>query len=39
LQTNKARTAVEMFDAIHTVDRPKLAKTLARLAQERRAEP
>jgi hypothetical protein len=24
-----------MFDAIHTVDRPKLARTLARLAQER----
>jgi hypothetical protein len=35
LQTNKARVAVEMFDAIHTVDRPKLARTLARLAQER----
>jgi len=35
LQTNKARQAVELFDAIHSVDRPKLAKTLARLAQER----
>ncbi|MCC5968601.1 MAG: YggS family pyridoxal phosphate-dependent enzyme [Pararhodobacter sp.] len=35
LQTNKARTAVEMFDAIHSLDRPKLAQTLARLAQER----
>jgi hypothetical protein len=35
LQTNKARVAVGMFDAIHTVDRPKLARTLARLAQER----
>lgn len=35
LQTNKARVAVEMFDAIHTVDRPKLARTLARLAEER----
>lgn len=34
LQTNKARQAFELFDAIHTVDRPKLAKTLARLAQE-----
>ncbi|MCX7558014.1 YggS family pyridoxal phosphate-dependent enzyme [Sulfitobacter sp. F26204] len=34
LQTNKARQAVELFDAIHSVDRPKLAKTLARLAQE-----
>lgn len=34
LQTNKARQAVGLFDAIHSVDRPKLAKTLARLAQE-----
>ena len=39
LQTNKARAAVEMFDAIHTVDRPKLANTLARLAQERGESP
>jgi PLP dependent protein len=39
LQTNKARAALEMFDAIHTVDRPKLAQTLARLAQERGASP
>ncbi len=34
LQTNKARQAMEHFDAIHSIDRPKLAKTLARLAQE-----
>ena len=34
LQTNKARQALGLFDAIHSVDRPKLAKTLARLAQE-----
>ncbi|MGH1458462.1 MAG: YggS family pyridoxal phosphate-dependent enzyme [Paracoccaceae bacterium] len=34
LQTNKARQAFGLFDAIHTLDRPKLAKTLARLAQE-----
>ncbi len=34
LQTNKARQAMELSDAIHSVDRPKLAKTLARLAQE-----
>ena len=34
LQTNKARQAMELVDAIHTVDRPKLARTLARLAQE-----
>lgn len=34
LQTNKARQAMDLFQAIHTVDRPKLANTLARLAQE-----
>lgn len=34
LQTNKARQAMELFQSIHTLDRPKLAKTLARLAQE-----
>ncbi|WP_027245318.1 YggS family pyridoxal phosphate-dependent enzyme [Leisingera daeponensis] len=34
LQTNKARQAMELFDSIHSVDRPKLANTLARLAQE-----
>ena len=34
LQTNKARQAMELFDMIHTLDRPKLAQTLARLAQE-----
>ena len=34
LQTNKARQAMELFQAIHSVDRPKLANTLARLAQE-----
>ena len=39
LQTNKARPAVEMFDAIHTLDREKLAVVLARLAQERGASP
>ena len=39
LQTNKARAAVEMFDAIHTVDRLKLATTLARLADERGQSP
>jgi pyridoxal phosphate enzyme (YggS family) len=39
LQTNKARAAVEMFDAIHTLDRPRLATTLARLADERGACP
>ena len=34
LQTNKARQAIQMFDAIHSLDRPKLARTLARLAEE-----
>lgn len=34
LQTNKARAAMELFDAIQVLDRLKLAKTLARLAQE-----
>jgi pyridoxal phosphate enzyme (YggS family) len=29
LQSNKAREAVALFDAIHTVDRPKIAETLA----------
>lgn len=34
LQTNKARQAMALFQAIHSLDRPKLANTLARLAQE-----
>ncbi|WP_299371547.1 YggS family pyridoxal phosphate-dependent enzyme [uncultured Tateyamaria sp.] len=34
LQTNKARQAMTLCQAIHSVDRPKLANTLARLAQE-----
>lgn len=34
LQTNKARQAFELFQVIHSVDRPKLARTIARLAQE-----
>ena len=39
LQTNKARQAMELFQAIHSVDRPKLANTIARLAQEAGACP
>ena len=35
LQTNKAKVAVELFDAIHTVDRSSLAEKLAKLAQAR----
>lgn len=34
LQTNKARQAMALFDCIHTLDRPKLAATIARIAQE-----
>jgi len=34
LQTNKARQAMQLFEAVHSLDRPKLANTLARLAQE-----
>lgn len=34
LQTNKARQAMELGDVIHSLDRPKLAQSLARLAQE-----
>ena len=39
LQTNKAKVAVELFDAIHTVDRSSLAEKLAKLAQARGACP
>ncbi|MFB2530791.1 YggS family pyridoxal phosphate-dependent enzyme [Paracoccus sp. p4-l81] len=39
LQTNKAKVAVDLFDAIHSVDRPSLAEKLARLAQSRGASP
>jgi pyridoxal phosphate enzyme (YggS family) len=39
LQTNKARAAADLFDAIHSVDRPRLVETLARLAQDRGASP
>jgi len=34
LQSNKARQAFELFDAIHTLDRPKLARRFADLTQE-----
>ncbi len=34
LQTNKTRQAMELFDYIHSLDRPKLANTIARLSQE-----
>ena len=34
LQSNKARQAFELFQAIHSLDRPKLVNACARLAQE-----
>ena len=34
LQSNKTRQAMELFEAIHSLDRPKLATALARMAQE-----
>ena len=34
LQSNKTRQAMELFDAIHSVDRPKLSRSIARIAQE-----
>lgn len=34
LQSNKARAALETFDAIHSLDRPSLAERLARIVQE-----
>ena len=39
LQTNKTRAAMALFDAIHTVDRVKLARTIARIADETGACP
>ena len=34
LQSNKVRPAMELFDAIHSLDRPKLARRIADMAQE-----
>jgi PLP dependent protein len=39
LQSNKAKLAVELFDAIHTLDRLSLAEKLGALAQSRGACP
>jgi pyridoxal phosphate enzyme (YggS family) len=39
LQTNKAKVAIDLFDAIHSVDRPSLAAKIASLAQARGACP
>ena len=35
LQTNKARDAVELFDLIHSLDRPELARELDKRARQR----
>ena len=34
IQSNKIRSAMQLADAIHTVDRPKMANGIARIAQE-----
>jgi hypothetical protein len=39
LQSNKAREAVELFDAIHSVDRPSLAEALAKEIGRRGRRP
>ena len=39
LQSNKTRAAMELADVIHTLDRPKLAKNIARIAQDLGACP
>lgn len=39
LQTNKLNAALDLFDVIETVDRPKLAEKLASAAQARGASP
>lgn len=39
LQTNKAREAVDLFDVIETLDRPKLAKELANEIEKRGKHP
>ena len=39
LQSNKAKQAMGLFDVIHSLDRPRLARRLADLAQEQGACP
>lgn len=39
LQSNKAKSAIELFDWIHSVDSLKLAERLDRLAQEQNRQP
>ena len=39
LQSNKARAAIRLFDAIHTVDGPKLVQRIADIAQQEGRSP
>ncbi len=39
LQTNKVRPALRLFHAIHSVDRPKLARAISRIAGEEGVAP
>ncbi len=39
LQTNKVRPALRLFASIHSVDRPKLARAIARIAEEEGQRP
>ncbi len=39
LQSNKARDAVALFDAIHTIDRPKIAAAIAREMEHQQRKP
>lgn len=39
LQSNKAEEALALYDAIHTLDRPSLAKALAKAAQKAGRQP
>jgi hypothetical protein len=39
LQSNKAREAVDLFDAVHTIDRPKIAKAIAEAMRARQRSP
>ena len=39
LQSNKTRAAMELFDVIHTVDRAKLARAIARIGDEINRHP
>lgn len=39
LQTNKVKDAVQLFDYIHTVDRPKLARAISREIQKQGKKP